>query len=206
MNAKRAPKRPSEKGATARGEPVVRGIFAATLAELSHVGYRALRVEDVAAKAGVNKTTIYRRWPAKQELVRAALQSLGEGKVVVQDTGALRTDMLALVRGFIDLFTSLAGQGLFQMLLVEAPDPELMSIVNSLRESQESPKLVIENAIARGEIALGVDPDLLHEIIAAFLINRIFVLHESIDDACVERLTDMLLHGVLHLGKRKNGK
>jgi AcrR family transcriptional regulator len=48
---------------------VVRGVMEATLAELALTGYGALRIEDVAVRAGVNKTTVYRRWPTKEELV-----------------------------------------------------------------------------------------------------------------------------------------
>ena len=61
-----------------RGEPVIRRALAATLRELARVGYAALRFEEVAGRAGVNKTTVYRRWPDKQALVRAALLSLSD--------------------------------------------------------------------------------------------------------------------------------
>ena len=70
--AKRTAKRgAAKKRALVRGEPVVRGILAAALEELASAGYRALRIEDVATRAGVNKTTVYRRWPTKEDLVRA---------------------------------------------------------------------------------------------------------------------------------------
>jgi AcrR family transcriptional regulator len=203
--AKRMPKRGSKKRALVRGEPVVHGILIAALEELAHAGYRALRIEDVAARARVNKTTIYRRWPTKADLVRAALQSMGEEKLVTPNTGSLRADLLALAQAFIGLFTSLAGQGFFRVMVTEGPDSEFMAIANSVRESEKSPKVVIENAIARGEIAPGVDPELLGEIIGAFLIHKIFVHHESVDDACLERLIDMLLLGVLPPDKRKKG-
>lgn len=56
-----------------RAEQVVQRVFATTLAELSRVGYQAMRVDDVAERSGVNKTTIYRRWPTKAQLVTAAM-------------------------------------------------------------------------------------------------------------------------------------
>ena len=55
-----------------RGAPIVRRTLAAAVDELGRVGYVDLRVEDVARRAKVNKTTVYRRWPTKEDLVRAA--------------------------------------------------------------------------------------------------------------------------------------
>lgn len=202
---KRAPKRGAVKRALVRGEPVVRGILVAALEELAHVGYRALRIEDVAARAGVNKTTIYRRWPAKADLVRAALQSVREEERVPPNTGSFRADLLALARGFVSLFSSLAGQGIFRVMVAEGPDPEFVSITRSLRDSDESPKAVIENAVRRGELAPGVDPKLLGETLVAFIIHKYFVHQEEIDDVRLEGLVDMLLLGVLHPDKRAKG-
>ena len=48
-----------------RSERVVRDVLDASAKELARVGYAALRMDDVAAAAGVNKTTVYRRWPTK---------------------------------------------------------------------------------------------------------------------------------------------
>lgn len=203
--ATRVPKRGSGKRALVRGEPVVQGILVATLEEMAQAGYRALRIEDVAARAGVNKTTVYRRWPTKAELVRDALKSVGDEKLVTPNTGSFRSDMLALARGFIGLFTSLAGRGIFRVMVAEGPDPEFLAITTSLRDSEEAPKVVIENAIARGDLAPGVDPRLLGELMGAYLIHKLVVHKESVDEACAERLIDMLLLGVLHPDKRKKG-
>jgi hypothetical protein len=70
--ARRATKPPS-KPPLVRGEAVVQKILEAAREELATVGYRGFRIEEVAARAEVNKTTIYRRWPAKADLVREAL-------------------------------------------------------------------------------------------------------------------------------------
>src|SRR5689334_5086908 len=77
-----------------RSERVVRDVLTAAVAELARVGYVALRVEDVAAGAGVNKTTVYRRWPTKAALVTAALRTTDEPEL--PETGALRQDLFEL--------------------------------------------------------------------------------------------------------------
>ena len=59
-----------------RGEAIVARVLEATIEELALSGYAALALERVAARAGVNRTTIFRRWPTKPELVRAAVEWL----------------------------------------------------------------------------------------------------------------------------------
>src|SRR5262245_66483 len=128
MSAKRDVKRSRGRAPLVRGEPVVRGVLAAALEELGRTGYGALRIEDVAARAGVNKTTVYRRWPTKEDLVRAALLSITADQFVVPNTGSLRTDLLAIARGMVAMARSCEGQGLMRMLIAEGPDSELMTI------------------------------------------------------------------------------
>jgi hypothetical protein len=124
-------------------------------------------------------------------------QSVGEEKLVTPNTGSLRGDLLALAGGFVGLFTSLAGRGLLHVMVAEGPDSEFGAIARSLRESERSPEIVVESAIARGEIPPGVDPELLGELIVACVIHRFFVHQEAVDDARLERLIDTLLLGVL---------
>src|SRR5687768_17134081 len=90
-----------------RAADVVARVMNATAHELGRAGYAALRIEDVAERSGVNKTTIYRRWPGKSDLVlevinqqvAAALGQRPEG--LSFDTGTLRGDLRAsLLMGF----------------------------------------------------------------------------------------------------------
>ena len=75
-----------------RSARVVDAVLKAVAEQLGLVGYAALRIEDVAARSGVNKTTIYRRWPNKHELVHAVLTE-SSYRMEVPDTGALRSDV-----------------------------------------------------------------------------------------------------------------
>ena len=77
-----------------RSERVVRDVLRATIDELARSGYAALRVDDVAARAGVNKTTVYRRWPTKTDLVAAAIRASAGQHEPVPDTGSARRDLV----------------------------------------------------------------------------------------------------------------
>ena len=64
--------------------------------ELARDGFERLSVPAVAEAAGLNKTSVYRRWPTKADLVRAALTSSMGHDAPTVDTGTLRGDLLAL--------------------------------------------------------------------------------------------------------------
>ncbi len=193
-----------KKCALVRGEPVVRGVLDATIAELAAVGYGALRIEDVATRAGVNKTTIYRRWPTKQDLVRAALESVTVEQVVAPDTGSLRGDMLEIGRHMAEVMSSPGGRSLRLMLMTEERNPDFMAIASSLRDGFEAaPRPVVEAARARGELAQGIDTVLLFSVLAGALQHRMFLEREEIEDGYLARLVDLILAGALTPEKRK---
>jgi AcrR family transcriptional regulator len=198
MPPKRLSKRKPKPRALVRGEPVVRGVMEATLEELARTGYGALRIEDVAARARVNKTTVYRRWPTKEELVRAALLSITSDRIVEPNTGALRTDLLEMARGLAALMGSCEGQGLFRMILAAGPDSELMAIARSMKKGHDAvPRSVIEAAAARGELAPNVDVMLLFGLLAPAIHHRLMMEREDVDDGYLVRLVDLLLFGAL---------
>lgn len=202
--ARRKAKESNGKGPLVRGAPVVRGVLGAALEELGRTGYDALRIEDVAARAGVNKTTVYRRWPTKEDLVRAALLSITADRIVAPNTGALRTDLLEIARGMVAMADSCEGQCLMRVFMVEGPGSELVAIARSLRKSHEAvPRSVIEAAQARGELAPDVDATLLFQVFMAALKGRLFMDREDVDEGFIDRLLDLLLHGALAADHRR---
>lgn len=84
-----------------RGAELEEALLDAAWAELQEVGYPALTFEGVAARAGTSKPVLYRRWPAKVDLVLAALQHGGLfSRRELVDTGSLRGDVLRALRDF----------------------------------------------------------------------------------------------------------
>jgi AcrR family transcriptional regulator len=201
QHRKRTQGPPAKRGARrelVRGEPVVQRVLAATLEQLARAGYKALRMEDVAASAGVNKTTVYRRWPEKAALVRDALSTFAEEKLVLPDTGSLRGDLIVLGRAMIGLFSSCRGQSVGRMLAAEGSDPEVADIKRSMRKKHEAiPLAVIDAAVRRGELAPGVDHRDLFDAFMGALHHKVFFMNEPVTDAFIERLVTLLLDGAL---------
>ena len=176
-------------------------VLTATAVELGRVGFAALRIDDVASRSGVNKTTIYRRWPTKPELVAAALRALTQTPDA-PDTGSLRGDLLAHFGRLAELSRSRVGSGVLRTLQVERMHPELEPVRKQLRSEQRALRIALfERAVARGELPKHANLDLLAEIAAAPLLARMMNRDGELDDAFIEAVVDLLLAGAKHVSK-----
>jgi AcrR family transcriptional regulator len=82
-----------------RGAELENALLDAAWDELVDKGYPDFTIESVAGRAKTSRSVIYRRWPTKPELVRAAVERAGrKERVVIPDTGSLRDDFVELLR------------------------------------------------------------------------------------------------------------
>lgn len=196
--------KPSESNAPPPGVRAARieAILRATLEHIALVGYQALSVEDIALKAGVAKTTIYRRWPTKKELVQAALASVADS-LIVRDTGTLRGDLAALGLEFVALSCSMRGQSLYRLCVTATVDPELQAVSDEVRcQTEDAVEAIVHRAIARGELAADTDTKLFLEAFAGPLHLKCFFHNERVDEMYISRLIDLLLQGAQHPAAR----
>jgi AcrR family transcriptional regulator len=134
-----------------------RAIATATLALLASGGFSSLKIEHVAERAGVGKTTIYRRWPTKQALVAAALAEFVDD-FPVPDSGESRHDLIAVLRYQLGLLTGGFGQVAATVLSEAAFHPVLAEALRGpLRRSRELLGAVLTRAVERGELRAGLD-------------------------------------------------
>ncbi len=101
MTQSGSPRQPGRPRSVQRDQ----AILAAALQELTDIGFDAMSIEGVAARAHVGKTTIYRRWPSKDALVLAAIQSM-QAEAPILDTGNLRADLRTMVEHALALGSS----------------------------------------------------------------------------------------------------
>lgn len=179
-----------------RGESVVRDVLDAVREEIAKVGFGAMRIENVALRADVAKTTIYRRWPKKEDLLFDLLQSMMCGSQEVPETGSLREDLLASARHVRSIMTSTEGQAISRMMMVERNDPEVSRVLERIREEKmQIPRRIVERARERGEIGPSVDAELLLTTLAGSIHHRVFVRAAEPSDVYLEGLVDLLLEG-----------
>ncbi|OXM49994.1 TetR/AcrR family transcriptional regulator [Amycolatopsis alba] len=182
---------------TQNGPRKAEAIFAATLELLAEHGYDRLAIEAVAARSGVNKTTLYRWWPSKDALLAAALRDSGLFALDVPDTGSLRGDLLAVAAHILRLLTSERTSPAVIATLAAGPHrPELGEVARSFfadRMAREQP--IFERAAARGELRDGVDPVVLMDLLAGAIWFRILLRGGEADPKFLEEAVDTVLGG-----------
>lgn len=150
-----------------RSARVVDRVLTATVELLGQSGYGALRFDEVAARSGVNKTTIYRRWPTKSQLVAAAIQ---HHKPIVppRDTGDLERDLTEMFVEALSKFDVVVMRGLMRMVQAEHHDPELDAILVETRRLITSTRRIrLDAAVARGELPRRTDITLMMDMLAS---------------------------------------
>ena len=187
-----------------RGAAVVREVFAVTLRRLGDVGFARLSVPEVAELAGVNKTSVYRRWPTKSDLVREALRASMAHAGPTPDTGSVQADLVVLARRAAAFVESPRGMSVMRMLFAEGANPDVRELAGAmLRETAtDAPRAVIARATARGELAPDVDAALVLSTIAGALMHRVFVEQARLSNTYLDRLIGLLLHGAMVAGAR----
>ncbi|WP_312886697.1 TetR/AcrR family transcriptional regulator [Actinocrinis puniceicyclus] len=180
--------RPRSAGADA-------AILAAARALLAERGWDGMTLGDVAARAGVAKTTLYRRWPGKAELVVDAMAQLFD-TLEPADAGSVRADATIAIRDLIALLGRPETQTAFLALAAHAArDPGLRAAVREKIVDRQR-RLVhagARRADARGEGGRITDPDLLFDVIAGTMVHRLLIAGEPVDDGYVERFLDLVL-------------
>lgn len=191
-NADAATSRPG--GRTAR---TGRAVMDATVAELGEVGYAALRIESVAERAGVNKTTIYRRWGDKAALVAAAfVERQGEASPPV-DTGDLREDLAAFLREVRRAFDSPWITALIRETGPRSTgDNGIHEVLDKIWPARFAlSRAIFTRAIARGDLPPHADPDFLVEAAAGPLYFRWLFLGRELTDDFLARTADLVIRG-----------
>jgi AcrR family transcriptional regulator len=154
-----------------RSERVVQQVLVATVAELAESGYRAFRMDVVSAAARVNKTTIYRRWPGKKQLVAAAVNWMRKfvHDVPLPDTGSLERDLAEAFQRRVAFKNPVGGQA-WARLLAEKHDPEVSAVIgDAVKERSDAWYAMVTRAVLRGALPDGTDPRLLLGMLGAIV-------------------------------------
>lgn len=172
-------------------------MLTATIDELAAQGYSALNHESVAARAGVHKTTIYRRWRTKEALVLDAMLEQAAETVAIPDTGSLRGDLLELARRSVAIQTSPAGEAVVRAVAGHAPTNPGMSGASRRfwHQRLELDRTIVGRARERGEIDPRVEPGPVIEALLGPLYFRLLVTGEPLDAAFVEDVVNLVYAG-----------
>jgi len=175
-----------------------RAILEATLELIAERGVYEFRTEDVAARAGVGKGAIYRRYGSKDELVTAAIAGLVNEEIVVPDSGSTGEDLLLLMREAVALYRgSLAGRLMPNLIGAMAQKPELARAVRDgfLAGRRAALSEVLRRGVERGDLRPDLDVELALDVLGGPLFYRLLVTGGPIDEQLAEGVADLILRG-----------
>jgi AcrR family transcriptional regulator len=189
---------PERRPGRPRSVAVDEAILDAAIDAFIEGGWDGLTMEGVAARAGVAKTTIYRRYASRLDLIRAAAERLAEEKGAAPDTGTLRGDLIALAHAYLGMLAETrTGRAIPAMVAATARHPDLAATYRAfIAERRRESVAPIERAVLRGDIPIATDPQVILDLLVAPLFYRAFVSHEPTDDGYVTRLVDAVLRAV----------
>ena len=194
-------------GGAQRGRPrsqeADQAILTATVELLADRGLSAMSIEEVATRAGVGKTTIYRRWPSKGLLALDAFVTSFREAQPPNDTGTLRGDLLAALRAWVRAVTQTPmGPMLTSLIAAAQHDPELRGawrdrVLEPLRVQH---RVMLDRAVERGEIPATVDPDVVLDLFFGAAEHRLLLGHLPMTDAFIDAVVDVILAGIQPAG------
>ena len=180
-------------------------ILDATLAILNDKGYAGLTVDGVAARTGVGRPTIYRRWRSKPALVIAALTQ-SPNLSLIPDTGTLRDDLMAFQRDQVMMMDRPASRRITAGLVADlVSDPELAEtyLGDYVGLRQTSVREALQRGIERGELRADADLSLIYDLLIGPLFMRSVVRGESLGPDMAEQTVDLVLAAFGTRGKRQ---
>ena len=169
-------------------------ILQATLDVFAEEGYAGVSIDRVAARAGVGKATIYRRYSSKAELVVEAVRCGAHVDDWLPDTGDLRADLTSMMQPLIDRLRGDDAQLLTTFALERLHDPELNEQFDRLviGKKREHLRHLVSSAIERGDLPPDVDVDLIAEAPPALIWHHA-LYGLPLDDNLLERIMDTVL-------------
>ena len=193
------PEEVKRKAGRPRSAKSHQAILKATIELLTEEGFEAMSIEAIAARAGVGKTTIYRRWASKSDLVIDALDTL-RAEVPLVDTGNLRSDLIAVLQSGWKQSPSYLETLTLKMVGELKTNPEIFQAFFTRLVVPRSQLFsgMIERAKARGEIRSDVAPESVVDLVAGpILFHTLFTsLVAPTPDDFPTRVVDAILDGI----------
>jgi AcrR family transcriptional regulator len=157
---------------------------------------RELTVEGVAARSGVAKTTIYRRWRSKDELALAVLIDMVQTVVAIPELASTRDELIALVQGAVKILGNTLMGSVMQGLVSELATDS--ALAQAFRKQVVALRLgeverLLQRGVDRGELQPGIDVGLTHELLFGPVYYRLFLSGEPLDKQLAVRIVDAVL-------------
>jgi AcrR family transcriptional regulator len=182
-----------------RSERSHRAILDATNGLLEERGFVDLTIDEVAVRAKVSKSTIYRRWPTKGTLVFEAFSSDFLARQPLPLAGSLREDLLAALRAWIKVVKdTVTGHTLAGLIAEVQRDPELAVMWRDhfVVPVRAHHRVMIDQAVERGEISHDTDAEVVLDLLYGAAYHRLLQTHLPLTDSFAQAVVDTIVAGV----------
>jgi AcrR family transcriptional regulator len=169
-------------------------ILDTALAMLAESGYAALRLDELARRAGVAKTTILRRWPSKPAVAVAAVEHLALHTVDVPEASTLRDDLQALLHNAVTVFGQGEGRFVPRLMRESGHHPEIADLIQTVIHTRRMGyRRAVGRAIARGELDPEIDQELLIDLLIGPIWTRLLITRDPLPPSIVDDIVDVVL-------------
>lgn len=162
-------------------------------------GFERMTVDDVAARAGVGKATVYRRWPSKDDLAVAAMERLYSVEMPQPDTGSIRTDLAESYQAVLTFVGSPQGEAYLKMSIAESVRDERIAALyrTATERAEDQAREMYLRAIERGEVRDDIDLDCCVQWLGGVIAVRAITNRPLPTVEEVPRLVELTIRGIL---------
>lgn len=187
--------RPRRRGG--RSARVRRAVLDAAVNVLGEHGPERFSIAEVAARADVHQTSIYRRWRSRENLMVDAMLANSSRVVPIPDTGSVRQDLSALARAVAAFVSEPVGATFVRAAALNVDDTALAAARAEFWDSRyQLASVIIKRGIQRGELSEDTEARLVLETLIAPLHMRVLLTHAPIEPDLPDRLADLVYRGL----------
>ncbi|WP_066363232.1 TetR/AcrR family transcriptional regulator [Neobacillus drentensis] len=181
-----------------RSESSKIAILNATIDLLEKSGYSTLTIEAIAAHAGVGKATIYRWWANKSFLVFDAFLMSTETHMDFLEKTSIRENFRQQLHTLANVLNGTLGRTMIALVAESGEDSELSKVfyTNYLNPRREDAKMILERAIAQGEIQSTINIDVALDMLYGPIYFRILIYKKKVDLVFIDTLVDQVMKGI----------
>lgn len=173
-------------------------VIRATSLLMHEVGLRAMTTDEISARSGVSKATIYKWWPNKYAVAIEAFLTEMMAESPDPDTGSAREDFRLAIRGVARFYSGPSAHVFAQLIGVAQSDARVQS---ELREHLVAPRRELmrqiwDRGVARGELRSDADADAAVDLLIGSVLYRLLMGHAPLDEKAADALVDTLVGGL----------
>jgi len=195
-----------------RGRPsdpdIEQRVVTAAIEVYAEAGWAGFTFDAIAARSGVGKAAIYRRWESKLDILQSAWRAASVGFVHVPDTGGLRSDLICVTRTLMERLDEPVGIAEVRILLdVKLFPEEFADLDHSRAATRAVARETVDRAVARGELPAGTRPEYVFDLVRGAVVHNFLMVPPGMADAWrarrgqfAEDIVDLVLAGIRALG------